>query len=126
MNDLPTIQVPTDLWPVADFFFRGLGNEVDLNNDHQVALLIRSFLLLYLTTVVLTAITFKLGFARKLPLLQTIVVYAVLVIGTFIITLVLGLNLPLPESLFIAACILGLYRIRLHKERQGRQESKET
>ncbi|MFQ3545888.1 YlaH-like family protein [Halobacillus rhizosphaerae] len=123
MKDLATIHVPSDLWPIADFFFKGLGSEIDLSNDHQVAMLFRSFLLLYLTTVVLAAITFKLGFARKLPLLKTVVVYAVLVIGTFILTLVLGLNLPLPESLFAAAIVMGGYRLRLHKERQGKERS---
>lgn len=124
MRDMSTLPVPNDLWPVADFFFRGLGNEVNLNNENEVTMLFRSFMLLYLTTVILTIITFKLGFARKLPLMKTIVVYAVLVIGTFILTLVLGLNLPLPESMLVAAIILGFYRLRLYKERGGRQSSK--
>lgn len=123
MEDMSTLPVPTDLWPVADFFFQGLGSEVNLNDESEVSMLFRSFLLLYLTTVVLTIITFKLGFARKLPLIKTIVVYAVLAIGTFVLTLILGLNLPIPESLFVAAIILGIYRLRLHRERSGRQGS---
>lgn len=121
MQDMSTLQVPTDLWPVADFFFRGLGGEVNLNNEDEVTMLFRSFMFLYLTTVILTIITFKLGFARKLPVIKAIVVYAVLVIGTFILTLILGLNLPLPESLVVAALILGIYRLRLHRERGGRE-----
>lgn len=121
MQDMSTLQVPTDLWPVADFFFRGLGGEVNLNNEDEVTMLFRSFMFLYLTTVILTIITFKLGFARKLPVIKAIVVYAVLVIGTFILTLILGLNLPLPESLVVAALILGIYRMRLHRERGGRE-----
>ncbi|TGB05054.1 YlaH-like family protein [Halobacillus salinus] len=121
MQDTSILQVPTDLWPVADFFFQGLGSEVNMNNPDEVSMLFRSFLLLYLTTVILTIVTFKLGFARKLPLMKTVVVYAVLVIGTFLLTLILGLNLPLPESIAVAALILGIYRLRLHKERSGRE-----
>lgn len=121
MQDMSTLTVPSDLWPVADFFFQGLGNEVNLNNENEVSMLFRSFMLLYLTVVILTIITFKLGFARKLPLMKNIVVYTVLIIGTFILTLILGLNLPLPESLFVAAIILGVYRLRLHRERGARQ-----
>ncbi|MBA2174314.1 YlaH-like family protein [Halobacillus locisalis] len=121
MQDMSTLQVPTDLWPVADFFFRGLGGEVNLNNEDEVTMLFRSFMFLYLTTVILTIITFKLGFARKLPVIKAVVVYAVLVIGTFLLTLILGLNLPLPESLVVAALILGIYRLRLHRERGGRE-----
>ncbi|ARI77616.1 YlaH-like family protein [Halobacillus mangrovi] len=121
MQDMSTLTVPSDLWPVADFFFQGLGNEINLNNENEVSMLFRSFMLLYLTVVILTIITFKLGFARKLPLIKNIVVYTVLIIGTFILTLILGLNLPLPESLFVAAIILGVYRLRLHRERGASQ-----
>ncbi|WP_163530327.1 YlaH-like family protein [Halobacillus ihumii] len=121
MEKTSTLTVPADLWPVADFFFRGLGSEVNLNNEAEVAVLFRSFFLLYLTVVVLAIVTFKLGFARKLPLAKSIVVYAVLVVGTFILTLILGLNLPIAESLMVAALILGTYRVRLHKERSGRE-----
>ncbi|SFJ92010.1 YlaH-like protein [Halobacillus dabanensis] len=126
MTDTSTLPVPTDLWPVADFFFQGFGSEVNLNDESEVGLLFRSFMLLYLTTVILAIITFKLGFARKLPLMKTIVVYAVLIIGTFVLTLFLGLNLPIPESLLVAALILGIYRLRLHKERGARQQNESS
>ncbi|MGP4075079.1 YlaH-like family protein [Halobacillus sp. K22] len=121
MADNTTLTVPSDLWPIADFFFQGLGNEVNMNDESEVGMLFRSFLLLYLTTVILAIVTFKLGFARKLPLMKTIVVYAVLIIGTFLLTLILGLNLPLPESLLVAAVIMGVYRLRLHRERKEKQ-----
>ncbi|SFF95023.1 YlaH-like protein [Halobacillus alkaliphilus] len=121
MADNTTLTVPSDLWPIADFFFQGLGNEVNMNDESEVGMLFRSFLLLYLTTVILAIITFKLGFARKLPLMKTVVVYAVLIIGTFLLTLILGLNLPLPESLMVAALIMGVYRLRLHRERKEKQ-----
>ncbi|WP_431799550.1 YlaH-like family protein [Halobacillus andaensis] len=123
MTDMSTLEVPVDLWPIADLFFNGLGNEVNLNNEEEVAALFRSFFGLYLVTVALAVITFKLGFARKLPLVKNIVVYSVLIIGTFFLTLILGLNLPVAESLLVAALILGIYRLRLHKERSARQQS---
>ncbi|WP_173916601.1 YlaH-like family protein [Halobacillus sp. Marseille-Q1614] len=122
MKATTIIEVPTDLWPIADLFFQGMGSEVNLNDEGEVALLFRSFFMLYLITVVLAIITFKLGFARKLPLIKNIVVYTVLIIGTFLLTLILGLNLPIAESLVVAALILGIYRFRLHKERSGRQQ----
>ncbi len=117
------LNVPNDLWPIADMFFQGLGAEVNMNNEDEVALLFRGFFLLYLTVVALAIITFKLGFARKLPLLQNIIVYGVLVVGTFFLTLILGLNLPIAESLLASAIVLGIYRIRLHRERESRNES---
>ncbi|GGC80246.1 hypothetical protein GCM10007216_08460 [Thalassobacillus devorans] len=122
MNEENVLNVPNDLWPIADFFFQGLGTEVNMNNENEVALLFRGFFLLYLTVVILAIITFKLGFARKLPLVQNIIIYAVLIIGTFFLTLILGLNLPIAESLLASAVVLGIYRLRLHKERSGRNE----
>lgn len=121
MQATSTLRVPEDLWPVADFFFRDLGPEVNLNNASEAAALFQSFFWLYITIVILTVITFKLGFAKKLPLLKNVVVYAVLVIGTFLLTLMLGLNLPLAESLIVSSVVLGLYRLRLSRERKERQ-----
>ncbi|GGF12088.1 hypothetical protein GCM10010954_08420 [Halobacillus andaensis] len=126
MTDMSTLEVPVDLWPIADLFFSGLGSEVNLNDEGEVAVLFRSFFGLYLVTVTLAVITFKLGFARKLPLLKNIVVYTVLIIGTFFLTLILGLNLPVAESLVVAALILGIYRLRLHKERGARQSDQQS
>ncbi|MBM7552905.1 YlaH-like family protein [Thalassobacillus pellis] len=123
MRENNILNVPNDLWPIADMYFQGLGAEVNLNNQEEVALLFRGFFLLYLTTVILAIITFKLGFARKLPLLQSVVVYGVLLIGTFILTLLLGLNLPIAESLLASSIVLAVYRFRLHQERQRKQES---
>ncbi|MCP3026254.1 YlaH-like family protein [Halobacillus sp. A5] len=125
MTDMSTLEVPADLWPIADLFFSGLGNEVNLNDEGEVSMLFRSFLWLYLVTAALAIITFKLGFARKLPVLKNIVVYSVLIIGTFLLTLILGLNLPVAESLLVAALILGIYRLRLHKERSARQQGQQ-
>ncbi|WP_181348961.1 YlaH-like family protein [Thalassobacillus sp. CUG 92003] len=121
MNEGNIVTVPSDLWPVADLFFQGLGDEVNLNDESEVGMLFRGFFLLYITIVILAIITYKLGFSRKLPPLKAAVVYGVLIIGTFILTLILGLNLPIAESLFVSSVILGIYRYRLYKERGGRE-----
>nr|WP_255639606.1 YlaH-like family protein [Aquibacillus saliphilus] len=113
------MNVPDDLWPVADYFMQGLGGEVNFNNESEVALLIRGFFLLYLTIVLLTILAYKFGFAKKLPPLKSAVVYLILIVGMFIITLIFGLNLPLAESLFVIALVLGVYRFRLYRERKA-------
>lgn len=70
---------------------------------------------LYLTIVVLCGIVYKLGFAKKLSLGKSIVVYAIMALGCSFLTF-LALFLPLAEVLVVAAVFLGLYKYRLHKE----------
>ncbi|GAE91791.1 hypothetical protein JCM21714_748 [Gracilibacillus boraciitolerans JCM 21714] len=101
------IQVPDNLWPVADFFMKGLGGEVNVADDGELAILIRGFMLLYLTTVIFAIMAYKFGFAKKLPPLKSFIIYILLFIGIFFLTLIFGLNLPLAESLFIVAIIMG-------------------
>ncbi|MDX8044889.1 YlaH-like family protein [Gracilibacillus sp. S3-1-1] len=114
------IQVPDNLWPVADFFMRDLGGEVNLADESQVTTLIQGFMLLYLTVVVFAVLAYKFGFAKKLPPLKSAIIYILLFIGTFFLTLIFGLNLPLAESLFIIALVMGVYRLRLSQERKQR------
>ena len=114
------IQVPDNLWPIADFFMRGLGNEVNLNNPDEMSLLLRGFFLLYITVTVLAIMAYKFGFAKKLSLGKNIIIYILLIIGTFFLTLIFGLNLPLAECLIIIALIMGIYRLRLYRERKNR------
>lgn len=116
------LEVPNDLWPIADFFMQGLGNEVNITNENEMAMLIEGFLYLYITIVILTILAYKFGFAKKLPPLKSAVVYIILMVGMFFITLIFGLNLPVAESLAVIAAILGLYRLRLHQERKKRTE----
>ena len=115
------IQVPDNLWPVADFFMRGLGDEVNLGDSEEVSLLIKGFFFLYLTVTALAIIAYKFGFAKKLSVGKNIIIYILLIIGTFFLTLIFGLNLPLAECLFIIAIVMGLYRLRLHRERRHQE-----
>ncbi|WP_234400716.1 YlaH-like family protein [Virgibacillus senegalensis] len=95
--------------PIVDFLFNTAAN-----GD-----LLVGFLLLYLTIAILLAISYKLGFARKLPLLKSLIVYIFLFIGAFVIAM-LGLKLPMAECLVIIALVLGIYRFRLAQDRKRR------
>ncbi|WP_019152940.1 YlaH-like family protein [Robertmurraya massiliosenegalensis] len=81
--------------------------------------------LLYITVIVLCVIVFKLGFARKLPLLQNVIIYAFLVFGCTILTF-FAVFLPIAEGLVVAALILIIYKIRLHQERKHREHGNEA
>lgn len=79
-----------------------------------------TFLIIYIINLILSIIAYKLGFARQLPLLKSIFVYILLIIGTFITTIFSTLFLlPIPESLVIISLVLAIYRFRLHRERQA-------
>jgi uncharacterized membrane protein YcaP (DUF421 family) len=73
----------------------------------------------YITIVVLSAIVYKLGFAKKLPLLKNIVIFIALLIGCFIL-LVLSYALPIAEGLAAAALLLIAYKIRLHQAKNSK------
>ncbi|MGN8645152.1 YlaH-like family protein [Gracilibacillus sp. HCP3S3_G5_1] len=119
------IQVPDNLWPVADFFMSELGGEVNLADESEMAILIRGFIFLYLTVVIFAIFAYKFGFAKKLSPLKSLIIYILLIIGTFFLTLIFGLNLPLAESLFIIAVVMGVYRLRLYQERKQKPKAEQ-
>lgn len=73
--------------------------------------------LLYITIILLCIIVYKLGFARKLPLMKSIVIYIFLILGCTFLTF-FAVFLPIAEGLVIAAIILIIYKIRLHQEKK--------
>ncbi|KAA6442315.1 YlaH-like family protein [Bacillus atrophaeus] len=73
--------------------------------------------LLYGTIFVLAVIVFKLGFAMRLPILKSAVVYLFLALGCTVLTF-LGVFLPVAEGLVVAALILIIYKIRLHQSKK--------
>ncbi|WP_373895895.1 YlaH-like family protein [Virgibacillus natechei] len=79
------------------------------------------FWIFYVLNLIFGAIAFKLGFARKLPLLKTIFVYVMLAVGTYIITIFSIFQMPITESLIIISLVLGIYRFRLHRQRKVKQ-----
>ena len=66
----------------------------------------------------MSALVFKLGFARKLKLFQTILIYIFLFVGCLILTF-LAFFLPIVEGLIVAALILIIYRVRRMFEYKG-------
>ncbi|ABS22891.1 YlaH-like family protein [Bacillus cytotoxicus] len=73
--------------------------------------------MLYGTIIVLSAIVYHLGFARKLSVLKNIVIYASLAIGCTVLTF-FAVFLPVGEGLVVAALVLGIYKLRLRQAKQ--------
>lgn len=91
-----------------------------MTSDHAIPIL-------YFTIVVLSIIVYKLGFAKKLPLLKALIIYVFLLIGCIILT-VLALQLPIVGALFVSAIVLTIYKIRLwwSKKKKQNEISKEA
>lgn len=70
-----------------------------------------AFLLLYVVIVVFMAAAYKLGFARKLPLLKQALVYLVLVLGCFILTF-MAYEIPIADIVVITVAVLAVVRYR--------------
>jgi len=80
----------------------------------------------YITFVIifiLSAIVYKLGFAKSLKLWQNIVIYIFLFVGCIMLTF-FAFFLPMVEGLFVAALILIIYKSRMWREK--REEEKAT
>jgi hypothetical protein len=79
--------------------------------------------LLYITIFLLAAIVYRLGFAKKLPLLKNVIIYVLLALGCTILTF-FAVFLPIAEGLVVAALVLIIYKIRLYqsKKRDERRE----
>jgi hypothetical protein len=73
--------------------------------------------LLYITIVILSIVVYKLGFAKKLPLGKSIIIYIFLTLGCTIMTF-FGIFLPVAEGLLAAALILVIYKIRLRQSKK--------
>jgi hypothetical protein len=87
---------------------------IQLTNVHTAVWLQYFFIL------ILSALVYKLGFAKKLPLLKNIVIYAFLAIGCFVM-LFFSYALPIAEGLAVAALILIVYKIRLYQSKKHQQ-----
>lgn len=103
-----------DLQNVPTPNFSAIAEALGAGNPEQFLF---AFTVLYVIVVILTIVVFNLGFARKLPILKTVVVYIALLFGAFFITL-LALRLPVIESLLIATLVLGAYKYRMYKEKK--------
>jgi len=77
---------------------------------------------LFALVFLLSALVYKLGFAKKLKLSQNIVIYIFLFVGCVILTF-FALYLPMVEGLIVAALILIVYKTRLWREKREEQEA---
>ncbi|MFC0558753.1 YlaH-like family protein [Halalkalibacter alkalisediminis] len=76
----------------------------------------------FLAVVVLTLVVFNLGFARELPVLKKVIVYMMLLVGSFVMWfLEFAFGAPIMAVLVISGIILGLYRFRLHRHRKEKE-----
>ncbi|MGM9943488.1 MAG: YlaH-like family protein [Lysinibacillus sp.] len=75
----------------------------------------------FILVFILSAIVFKLGFARELPLLKNIIIYTFLFLGCIMLTF-FAFFLPMIEGLIVAALILIVYKSRMWREK--REENK--
>jgi hypothetical protein len=80
-------------------------------------------LLQYFFIVILTVIVYRLGFAKKLPLLKNVVIYICLCAGCLVM-LFFSYALPIAEGLGVTALILIIYKIRLHQTKKQQAEAK--
>ncbi len=104
---------------IARYLYDALGtiNESTGEADFEVA----GFVLL-LVIYALSAIVFKLGFAKALPLWQNIIIYIMLFLGCIILTF-FAFFLPIVEGLLVAALILIVYKSRMWREKREEREN---
>lgn len=76
---------------------------------------------LFATVFIMSAIVYKLGFAKKLKPLQSLVIYIFLFLGCLVLTF-LAFFLPIVEGLIVAALILIIYRVRRMNEYKGEEK----
>lgn len=85
------------------------------------------FWIFYVLNLILSAIAYQLGFAKKLPAGKNIVVYLLLMLGTFVVTIFSTvMRMPTVECLVVIILVLGIYRFRLHRERKNRKNVQEN
>ncbi|WP_253724479.1 YlaH-like family protein [Sporosarcina sp. HYO08] len=77
--------------------------------------------ILFGLVLLMSAIVYKLGFAKKLHPLQSLVIYIFLFFGCLVLTF-LAFFLPIVEGLIVAALILIIYRVRRLKEYKGEND----
>ncbi|MHA6258571.1 YlaH-like family protein [Sporosarcina sp. CAU 1771] len=73
---------------------------------------------LFALVFLMSAIVYKLGFAKKLKPMQSLLIYLFLFIGCLVLTF-LAFFLPIVEGLIVAALILIIYRARRMNEYKG-------
>ncbi|MBO8171173.1 MAG: YlaH-like family protein [Bacillaceae bacterium] len=77
----------------------------------------------YYIIFILTALIYKLGFARKLPFLKSLIIYIFIALGSILLKVFHALGLPMISALSVAAAMLIIYRVvRLFHREETDQE----
>lgn len=77
---------------------------------------------LFAVVFLMSALVYKLGFAKQLKFYQSLIIYLFLFLGCLILTF-LAFFLPIVEGLIVAALILIVYRVRRMNEPKGEKDS---
>lgn len=80
------------------------------------------FVSFYILNLIFGIVAYKLGFAKKLPILKSVVVYILLLVGVFVLSIFSMFGMPITESLIVISLVLAIYRFRLYRERKIRKE----
>ncbi|AOV08387.1 YlaH-like family protein [Sporosarcina ureilytica] len=75
---------------------------------------------LFAVVFLMSALVYKLGFAKKLKIYQSVIIYTFLFLGCLVLTF-LAFFLPIVEGLIVAALILIIYRVRRMNEYKGEE-----
>lgn len=67
----------------------------------------------YIVILMMTAIIFNVAFARRLPILKTVVVYIVLAIGCYLFTIMHIFRFPVIPAMAITLVIIVVARLRM-------------
>ncbi|MFD1426749.1 Ca2+/Na+ antiporter [Kroppenstedtia sanguinis] len=70
-------------------------------------------LLSYLIILIMTAIVYKVAFARELPILKSVLVYLVLAVGCVMFWVMFILRFPIIQILGVTLIMILLARIRM-------------
>ncbi|AMA72547.1 MULTISPECIES: YlaH-like family protein [Aneurinibacillus] len=71
---------------------------------------------------VLTAVTYELGFAQKLPILKKAIIYVLLLVGAFPLTILNAIGLSMIPALCVAVAVLAIVRIRRKVAKSWREK----
>ena len=81
------------------------------------------FWIMYVINFILSAIAYKLGFARKLTFWKNVFVYSMLLVGNYLTTIFSIMKMPMTETLIIIVIVLAIYRTRMYLQRKSQNAS---
>lgn len=92
---------------ISRFIYEWLGTTTSSGEtDYTIAGYVLFAMVFFMSVIV-----YKLGFAKKLPFYQNLIIYIFLFVGCLVLTF-LAFFLPIIEGLIVAALILIVYRVR--------------